>query len=285
MTDVIIITLDGQPRVSSLEIAEKFNKKHHHVLERIREVLKGLKQSGMEEWGLSEIRESYYKNEQGKEQPMYLIGEEGFYVIAMGFTGIEALQWKVKFAQAFKSAKQALLQVSDQAVDIKRFASEMMVQLTNTLPVILQPILKQLTYIAEQHSNDINEIKDAMNGFNERLSAIEGSLEKRLYFTEKVRNIHIGTSIDYYQGRCPCCQINGILLPSGKKLRTAEEEHWFSRSRRKVHETWIICRECHKKFTSGEWSRSEKQSKFDAYQENVKDWMRRNLLDQRKLFN
>jgi phage regulator Rha-like protein len=58
--------------------------------------------------GLPNFGESSYLNEQNKTQPMYQMSRDGFSLLAMGFTGKRALEWKVKFLKAFNQMEGAL---------------------------------------------------------------------------------------------------------------------------------------------------------------------------------
>lgn len=69
MTSLIptVTLVDGQLRVSSLDIAEKFSKPHGDVLKIIRRITSDLPL----EFGQGNFSESSYLNDQGKEQPCY----------------------------------------------------------------------------------------------------------------------------------------------------------------------------------------------------------------------
>lgn len=43
---------------------------------------------------------STYEN-RGKRYPMYLMNRDGFALLVMGFTGKDALEWKLKYIKAF----------------------------------------------------------------------------------------------------------------------------------------------------------------------------------------
>ena len=45
--------------------------------------------------------ESTYVNKQGHEQPMYYMNRDGFTLLAMGFTGKEAVKFKLEYIEAF----------------------------------------------------------------------------------------------------------------------------------------------------------------------------------------
>ncbi len=79
-----IIQKGDQLWTTSLDVAEKFGKRHGHVLRDI----KNLECS--DDFRLSNFGESYYQNEQKKDQPMYLISSGGFSFLVMGFKGKKA---------------------------------------------------------------------------------------------------------------------------------------------------------------------------------------------------
>jgi phage antirepressor YoqD-like protein len=47
------------------------------------------------------FEESTYINEQNKEQPMFLMNRDGFTLLAMGFTGVKAMEFKIEYINAF----------------------------------------------------------------------------------------------------------------------------------------------------------------------------------------
>ena len=74
-----------------------FEKRHDNVLRDIKEFIVD------ESFGLLNFEESSYINSQNKEQPEYLMTRDGFTLLAMGFTGEKAMQWKIKYAEAFNT--------------------------------------------------------------------------------------------------------------------------------------------------------------------------------------
>ena len=90
---------NGQAVTSSLQVAEYFGKKHQHVMEKIRKLLAELPS----EWGVSNFRQSSYFNVQDKEQPCYEMTKDGFTLLAMGFTGKKAIEFKLNYINAFNT--------------------------------------------------------------------------------------------------------------------------------------------------------------------------------------
>ena len=52
----------------------------------------------------------YVHEQNGQTYPMYLMNRDGFTLLAMGFTGKAALEWKIKYITAFNAMEQQLNQ-------------------------------------------------------------------------------------------------------------------------------------------------------------------------------
>ena len=95
----IVMSTDGQQVVSSKQVAENFGKDHKHTLEYIRKIL-------TDETSAAKLfQESTYES-RGKTYPMYLMNRDGFSLVAMGFNGKKALQWKLRYIAAFNQMEQ-----------------------------------------------------------------------------------------------------------------------------------------------------------------------------------
>lgn len=104
MTDIILSTRNGEPVASSRQIAESFGKEHKDTLESIRQILAAENSATK-----SMFYETTFEN-RGKQYPMYLMNRDGFTLLAMGFTGKAALEWKLKYIAAFNEMEKKLAQ-------------------------------------------------------------------------------------------------------------------------------------------------------------------------------
>ena len=48
-------------------------------------------------------RTKWTSEQNGQEYPAYIMNRDGFSLLVMGFTGKKALEWKVKYIQAFNA--------------------------------------------------------------------------------------------------------------------------------------------------------------------------------------
>ena len=89
--------------VTSLDIAETFEKEHKNVLRDIREL------ECSEEFRRLNFEQSEYLNEQSHKQPMYLITRDGFTLLVMGYTGEKAMRFKEGYIRQFNAMEKALI--------------------------------------------------------------------------------------------------------------------------------------------------------------------------------
>jgi len=102
-----IIIKNDKAIVSSLDVAENFNKKHDKVLRDIKE----LKCS--KEFWLANFGESKYDN-RGKKYPVYLITKDGFTILAMGYAGKKAMVFKEKYIKRFNQMQDFIIEKQSQ---------------------------------------------------------------------------------------------------------------------------------------------------------------------------
>lgn len=99
MEDIVFRGANDQAVTSSLLIAEKFGKSHDNVLRDIRNLIQG---GVLKNDETPMFEEATYINEQNKQAyPMFLMNRDGFTLLAMGFTGKKAMQFKLEYIKAF----------------------------------------------------------------------------------------------------------------------------------------------------------------------------------------
>ena len=96
--------VNGKPRASSLDIAEKFDKRHSNVMRLIKRHLSELP----EDFNGLNFEPVEYTDEKGEKRPAYLLTRDAFSLLVMGFTGSAALAWKLRYIEAFNAMETAL---------------------------------------------------------------------------------------------------------------------------------------------------------------------------------
>ena len=140
--ETLLVNIDGeQVFTTSLKVAAHFEKNHQHVMRQIRTLgasnfgrtsnknneggerkiasTSGKKDEG-DESKIGHISDevsaflaanfelSVYVDKWNRKKPMYKMTEEGFALLAMGFTGQKALEWKIHFLNAFREMERQL---------------------------------------------------------------------------------------------------------------------------------------------------------------------------------
>lgn len=98
----LVFIENGRIVTDSLAVAETFGKRHDDVLKSIREL------ECSEEFSLRNFAESTYKNDRGRTYPKYLITQDGFSFMVMGYTGKEAARFKEMYINEFNRMRDEL---------------------------------------------------------------------------------------------------------------------------------------------------------------------------------
>ena len=101
MKDLVIMH-DQQAVTTSLVLAEVFEKKHQHVMEAIRKLT--VENSTVKKMFV----EDSYLNSRNQQQPMFYMNRDGFTLLAMGFTGSKAMEFKLKYIDAFNKMEKQI---------------------------------------------------------------------------------------------------------------------------------------------------------------------------------
>ena len=101
MNNLVQIT-NGQAVVSSRDVAANFGKEHKVVIRSIQDIVTSA-QNCTDLFFETTEPDSY-----GRQQKVYLMNRDGFTLLAMGFTGSKALEWKLKYIQAFNEMEKQL---------------------------------------------------------------------------------------------------------------------------------------------------------------------------------
>ena len=105
--------------VSSKQVAKRFGKLHKDVLESIRQIL-------VAENSATNFYEETTFDYRGRKFPIYLMDKDGFSLLVMGFTGKEALEWKIKYIKAFNAMEQEIQHKEYQASLAKSSENELL---------------------------------------------------------------------------------------------------------------------------------------------------------------
>ncbi|MEY8688958.1 MAG: Rha family transcriptional regulator [Leptothrix sp. (in: b-proteobacteria)] len=106
-----LVTVDqGQPMTNSRRVAERFGKRHSDVLRSIQRLIGEVDAAFAER----NFASSDYTDPTGRRLPEYHLTQAGFALLAMGFSGADAVRLKVGFIRAFEAMAGELQRIKSQ---------------------------------------------------------------------------------------------------------------------------------------------------------------------------
>lgn len=100
------LTAEGQPAVRSDIVAYHFHRNHRDVLRDIRK----LRAKCPESFYQRNFAPVEYTDSKGEKRPACLLTRDAFSLLVMGFTGAEAVRWKIRYIEAFNTLEAAALE-------------------------------------------------------------------------------------------------------------------------------------------------------------------------------
>ncbi|MBN3437823.1 phage regulatory protein [Clostridium botulinum] len=138
--------------VSSRIIANKFNKEHKDILEKIRNLV--AENSAVKNM----VIESSYKN-RGKKYKEYLLTRDGFSLLVMGFTGKKALDWKLKYIEAFNKMEEYIKKTNELVQSNQTmFLAQNMQNMASTMAQFMETSAIQMQQIKQETKEEVSEI-------------------------------------------------------------------------------------------------------------------------------
>ena len=186
MNEIKINNDNGTVTVSSLQVAEDFEKEHRNVVQAIEELKKGVAEKSADLF----IESSYQHPQNKQTYKCYNLTRDGFSLLVMGFTGKKALEWKLKYIEAFNLMEQK----------IRERYSDISPQLQFLID--MERKQKQLEKKQEELENkiaDISEIRDNTIEATFEYGRISSELQKSISKTVKIRCIDICGTAQMYE--------------------------------------------------------------------------------------
>lgn len=139
MTDIVFQGSEGQPLTNSVLVAEKFGKRHDDLMKKI----KNLVDMCPQKCGHLFV-ESNYVDIQCKDRPMYIMNRDGFTLLAMGFTGQKALQFKLDYIDAFNKMEQTIRNTRSLPSSVDTSMLKQLVEATQTMAAQISRMQEEL---------------------------------------------------------------------------------------------------------------------------------------------
>lgn len=129
-----------------------------------------------------------------------------------------------------------------------------------------------------------------LGGVGDRVSSVQrtaleiqerlGDFVKRRAAPVRNQDIYDQVVIDFYLGRCPCCQRSDrIIIRDGHHTKFYHLDHATDNAYKNgLHEMWPVCGLCNGKLRAEPHYRIEKMDNFRVFQNNVQEHIGRRLI-------
>ncbi len=187
-SEITINNDNGTLTVSSLQVAEDFEKEHRSILRTIDDLKSEVDPA--QNCASLFIESSYVHPKNKQTYRCYNLTRDGFSLLVMGFTGKKALEWKLKYIEAFNLMEQK----------IRERYSDISPQLQFLID--MERKQKQLEKKQEELENkiaDISEIRDNTIKATFEYGRISSELQKSISKTVKIRCIDICGTAQMYE--------------------------------------------------------------------------------------
>lgn len=164
MEDLVIMK-NKQAVTSSLQVAETFGKNHRDVL-RVIDDLKDVRNFA-QMFSETNLPDAYGRNRRG-----YYMNRDGFTLLAMGFTGSKALQFKLQYIDAFNEMEQQVkFQIPATLPEALRLAADQAEKISVLQPkadytdkMLANPGLETTSVIAKNYGYSTREFNKLLHG-------------------------------------------------------------------------------------------------------------------------
>lgn len=164
--DELVFLKNEDAMTDSLIVAEAFKKRHDHVVRAIENLIEGLPKN--EDTPM--FIKAWYKHPQnGERYTKYLMNRDGFSLLVMGFTGKKALEWKLKYIDAFNKMESVIREKTTLAwVETRQYGKLTRKAETDTIKRLIEYAKEQ----GSEHSDKLyltyTKLANSMAGISKR---------------------------------------------------------------------------------------------------------------------
>ena len=180
--DELVIMKSEQALTTSLKVAERFSKNHADVMRAIKNLTQ--QNCRVEEMFVK----STYINKQGHEQPMYYMNRDGFTLLAMGFTGKDAMKFKLEYIEAFNKMEK-IIRAEKTLPKSPEEQLQLTMVVTNRLVKRMDAVEKRQDYF--EKTSELNSTQRYQLWQARKARAIEavGGLQSNYYREKKAKKV------------------------------------------------------------------------------------------------
>ena len=250
---------DGRvPVVNSRDVAVEFEKRHDNVLRDVDELLLVSSDLRASDW----FRQSTYLDVQNREQRSFDLTRDGFTLLVQGWTGPKALDFKIRYIEAF-NAMEELLRTRPEITSHAEFLEA------------IRELVRPLAIRFDAQDTAINRVEGKVDALDQKVDKKFLALDNRMNRRHKAKAkkhepILIYVVQHFFGGRCPVSGLQ-ILTESGERIPGASAlEHYYETSRGDIGNFWLVATHINTGLESGTIPRDTLEPHFKAFQEKLR---------------
>ena len=171
----LVFLRNEEALTDSLIVAEMFGKEHSKVMRAIENLEEGLPKSGDTP---RLFCKTWYKHPQnGERYAKYLMNRDGFSLLVMGFTGKKALEWKLKYIDAFNKMEKVIMErQTDAWLETRKQGKLIRKEETNVIQRLVEYAREQGSGHADMLYMTYTKLANKMVGITSRDAATNAQL-------------------------------------------------------------------------------------------------------------
>ena len=169
----LVFLKNDEALTDSLTVAEMFQKRHDSVLRSIDNLIETLHKNEERKMFILSRR----KADDGQFHRMYLMNRDGFSLLVMGFNGKKALEWKLKYIDAFNKMETIILEKKTNVwLETRQQGKLIRREETNVIQQLVEYAKGQGSEHAEMLYMTYTKLANKMSGITDRDTATNAQL-------------------------------------------------------------------------------------------------------------
>lgn len=173
MEELVYLSKKDEAVCSSLQVAEKFGKRHADVIRAINNLLENDSTQNC----VRCFNKSSYTDAKGEKRPMYVMNRDGFTFLVMGFTGNKSNEWKWQYIKAFNKMEEFIKEKKSQKwIDERKAGKLTRKSETDTIKRLVEYAKEQGSTHSEMLYTVYSKLANSMAGVKSRDEATRREL-------------------------------------------------------------------------------------------------------------
>jgi len=184
----LVFLKNEEALTDSLIVSEMFGKRHDNVLRAIDSLVESFPKNEERKMFILSRR----KADDGQYHRMFYMNRDGFSLLVMGFTGKKALEWKLKYIEAFNAMEKVIMEKQTNAwLETRQQGKLIRKDETNVLQKLVEYAKEQGSTHADMLYMTYTKLANKMSGITNRDTATNAQLNDLSTMERLIANVVI----------------------------------------------------------------------------------------------